>query len=91
MLGDPKKLTLGSYPAVGLAAARKQAQEATGEVARGADPTEAKRAAREARKAAEAPSDLVKTVAESFIKLQLERRKGVKDKKLSGRMAIRSE
>ena len=81
--GKPKKLTLGSYPAVGLAAARKQAQEATGEVARGNDPAGAKKAAREARKAEEAPSDLVKTVAESFIKLQLERRKGVKDKRLS--------
>lgn len=81
--GKPKKLTLGSYPAVGLAAARKQAQEATGEVARGNDPAGAKKAAREARKVDEAPSDLVKTVAESFIKLQLDRRKGVKDKKLS--------
>lgn len=81
--GKPKKLTLGSYPAVGLAAARKQAQEATGEVARGNDPAGAKKVAREARKAEEAPSDLIKTIAESFIKLQLERRKGVKDKKLS--------
>jgi integrase len=81
--GRPKKLTLGSYPAVDLAAARKRAQEATGEVARGNDPAGAKKAAREASKADEAPSDRVKTIAESFIKLQLERRKGVKDKKLS--------
>ncbi|HEY3621591.1 MAG TPA: Arm DNA-binding domain-containing protein, partial [Roseiarcus sp.] len=50
--GAPKKLTLGSYPAVDLATARKRAQEAIGEVASGVDPAARKMAAREARRAA---------------------------------------
>jgi Arm DNA-binding domain len=36
--GLPKKLTLGSYPTVDLAAARKRAQEALGDVAGGRGP-----------------------------------------------------
>lgn len=89
--GRPRKLTLGPYPAVTLAAARKQAQEATGDVARGKDPAAQKKAAREARKAEQAPEDLVKTVVESFIKLQLDRRKGVRDKRLSESWAIEAK
>ena len=33
--GQPKKLTIGPYPAIGLATARKRAQEAIGDVAGG--------------------------------------------------------
>src|SRR5271166_6253283 len=49
--GIPKKFTLGSYPAIDLATARKRAQEALGDVAGGRDPGAAKSAAREAAKA----------------------------------------
>ena len=41
--GIPKKLTLGSYPAVDLATARKRAQEALGEVAGGKIPVPPRR------------------------------------------------
>ena len=49
--GKPTKLTLGAYPALDLASARKRAQEALGAVAGGKDPAGEKRATREARKA----------------------------------------
>jgi integrase len=66
--GAPRKLTLGSYPAIALATARKLAQEAVGEVAGGRDPAAAKQAAREAAKAAaEADEDRVESVVEKFI------------------------
>lgn len=49
--GMPRKLTLGSYPALDLATARRRAQEALGDVAGGKDPAGAKKAAKAARKA----------------------------------------
>ena len=49
--GKPRKLTLGAYPNLDLATARRRAQEALGDVAGGKDPAEAKKAARIARKA----------------------------------------
>jgi integrase len=63
--GKPAKLTLGPYPALDLATARKRAQEAVGAVAGGRDPAADKRAAREARKA-ERADDTVRNVAEQF-------------------------
>jgi integrase len=44
--GRPAKLTLGSYPTVGLADARRLARDALLEVASGRDPSEAKRQAK---------------------------------------------
>ena len=42
--GTPRKLTIGPYPAVDLATARKRAQEALGDVAGGKDPATEKQA-----------------------------------------------
>lgn len=42
--GRPRKLTVGSYPAIGLAAARELAREALGQVAKGTDPAAVKAA-----------------------------------------------
>jgi integrase len=66
--GEPRKLTLGGYPAVPLAAARRRAQEALGGVAAGKDPAREKTVARAAAKAAgEAEEDRVESVVERFI------------------------
>jgi integrase len=66
--GAPKKLTLGSYPAVDLTTARKRAQAAIGEVAGGKDPAAAKQASRTAARAAsEAQADRVEHVVGRFI------------------------
>src|SRR6202161_3374519 len=77
--GKPAKFTLGSYPAIGLAEARRQAKEALGKVAAREDPAGEKRAAREAAKAAaEAESDRVSTVAAEFVKRAVTKRTGNK-------------
>jgi integrase len=65
--GAPKKLTIGPYPAVDLAAARKRAQEALGDVAGGIDPGALKKAAREARKAEQSVRDRVEEIAAVFV------------------------
>ena len=66
--GRPTKLTLGPYPAVDLATARRRALEALGDVAGGEDPAAAKKAAREAAKAErEAETDRVEKVVDLFI------------------------
>ena len=66
--GAPKKLTLGSYPAVDLTTARRRAQAAIGEVAGGKDPAAAKQASRTAAKAdREAQADRVEHVVDLFI------------------------
>ena len=66
--GAPRKLTLGPYPALPIATARKLAREAIGEVAGGKDPAAAKQAAREAAKAErEADEDKVERVVALFI------------------------
>jgi integrase len=62
--GTARKLTLGRYPALGLAIARKRAAEALGEVAGGKDPARAKTAARAATKA---ETDKVEHVIELFV------------------------
>jgi integrase len=66
--GIPKKLTIGPYPAIDLATARKRAQEALGDVAGGKDPAAIKRASRGAARAErEAQVDRVEHVVELFI------------------------
>ena len=67
-LGKPRKLTLGGYPALGLAAARDRAAKARASLADGIDPTVAKKTARIAAKEASKRLDLVETVTEAFIK-----------------------
>jgi integrase len=67
--GAPKKLTIGPYPAVDLATARRRAQEALGDVAGGKDPAAAKQASRATARAERADDDKrVERVAEAFIK-----------------------
>lgn len=70
--GQPRKLTVGGFPAVGLADARKAAQAALGELARGNDPAAQKREQKVVAKAAaraekRAELDVVEKVADEFI------------------------
>ena len=66
--GQPKKLTLGPYPTIDLAKARKRAQEALGDIAGGNDPASAKQAARAAAKVErEAETDKIERVVELFV------------------------
>jgi integrase len=66
--GASRKLTLGNFPALTLAQARRKAEEARGRIARGEDPAAAKTAARAAARAEkEAETDLVENVVEKFI------------------------
>jgi integrase len=70
--GQPKKLTIGGYPAIGLADARKAGQAALGELARGNDPAAQKREAKvtaraTARAEERAALDVVEKVVEEFI------------------------
>jgi integrase len=74
--GKPAKLTLGPYPALDLANARRRAQEALGELASGKNPAAEKKAAREAQKAANSTGDRVETVAASFIQKYVKRNVG---------------
>ena len=75
--GKPAKLTLGAYPALDLANARRRAQEALGEVASGKNPAAEKKAVREAQKAAEdGRSDRVEAVAASFVEKYVKRNVG---------------
>jgi integrase len=55
--GAPKKLTIGPYPAIDLATARRKALEALGELAGGKDPQAQKKAVREAAKAVAGTDD----------------------------------
>jgi integrase len=74
--GKPTKLTIGPYPAVDLAVARRRAQEAIGELAGGKDPSGAKKAARVARKAENSTADRVETVAALFVERSARRMAG---------------
>jgi integrase len=66
--GQSRKLTIGAYPTIPLAAARRRAQEALGGVAAGKDPAGAQQVARAAAKAAaEADEDLVERVVDLFV------------------------
>jgi integrase len=66
--GTPKKFTIGSYPAVGLAAARKKAQKALAEVVDGVDPSAKRKAEREAQKAAKSTADRVENVVDAYVR-----------------------
>jgi integrase len=67
--GAPKKFTIGPFPAIDLATARKRAQEALGDVAGGKDPAAIKQASRANATAERANDDKrVERVAEAFIK-----------------------
>jgi integrase len=66
--GAPKKLTLGPYPALDLATARRRAQEALGDVAGGKDPSALKQAAKAAVKAErENEHDRIERVVPLFV------------------------
>ena len=73
--GKARKLTLGRYPGLGLADARKEARRLGVEVERGADPCADKMAA----KAAEAPAPVVRTVsvvADEFLRRHTDAKNG---------------
>jgi len=66
--GKPKKLTIGTYPAIDIKAARELASEAAKAIARGDDPAARKQAAKvTARASANETRDLVDGVVETFI------------------------
>lgn len=65
--GAPKKFTIGPYPAISLATARKKAQKALGEVVDGNDPSAQKKAVKEAEKAAKSTADRVEAIVNSFV------------------------
>ncbi len=69
--GAPKKFTIGPYPAIGLAAARRRAQKALAEIVDGNDPSAQKKAAREAAKAAADTADRIEDVVDAFVKKHL--------------------
>ena len=75
--GRNAKWTIGTYPGVGLAAARIQAKLALAKVATGTDPAAEKRQARTEAKAkavANNPPDLVETVAAQFVEMHAKRK-----------------
>jgi integrase len=66
--GVPRKLTIGPYPNIDLAAARRLAQRAAAEAAEGNDPAAEKKASRAAAQAAlEVDTDRVERVVELFV------------------------
>jgi len=66
--GKPKKLTIGTYPAIDIKAARELASEAAKAVARGDDPAATKQSAKiAARQAANETRELVENVVDTFI------------------------
>ena len=74
--GKPAKLTLGPYPTLDLATARRRAREALGEIASGKNPAADKKVAREAQRAANSTADRVEAVANSFIERYVKRNVG---------------
>jgi integrase len=74
--GTPRKLTLGSYPAVDVATSRELAREALKTVALGRDPAGEKKEARAAERDGSADRDLVRSRVADFI----ERRVKAKNK-----------
>lgn len=71
--GKQTRPKLGTWPAMGIAAARKAALTTIGEVQEGADPVRAKRAATLARKASAAAQDPSRTVAGRIVAWQAAR------------------
>jgi integrase len=75
--GKPRKLTIGAYPNIDLATARRRAQEALGDVAGGKDPAGAKKAAREARKTdREVEANRLDKVAATYVERYVKREVG---------------
>jgi integrase len=74
--GKPAKLTIGPYPSIDLATARKRAQEAIGDLAGGKDPAVAKKAAKDARRAENSIADQVESVAALFVERSAKRKAG---------------
>jgi integrase len=75
--GKPRKLTIGAYPNIDLATARRRAQEALGDVAGGKDPAGAKRAAREMRKTdREVEANRLDKVAATYVDRYVKREVG---------------
>jgi integrase len=77
LAGQPKKLTLGPYPAIDLATARKRAQEAIGDVAGGKDPASEKKATRAlARAERDAEDSRLDRIAASYLDRYVKRSVG---------------
>lgn len=74
--GIPKKLTIGAYPSVDLATARKRAQEAIGDVAAGKDPAGLKATSRAAARAEQSTKDRMSDVAAIFLERSVKRSAG---------------
>jgi integrase len=67
--GRPRKLTIGAYPAIGLAKARAEAARAKVTLADGDDPAAAKRAAKAAKRVLKSADDHVERVIADFVSL----------------------
>jgi integrase len=75
--GIPRKLTIGTYPTIGLAEARRLARAALGEVAKGDDPAALKRSSQVAARAdARADDDCLSAVAAAFVEKHAKRKAG---------------
>ena len=74
--GRPTKLTLGPYPIIDLATARRRAQKAIGQIAEGNDPAAEKQASRAAVRAAADIKDRLSDVAGKFVKQYTKRENG---------------
>jgi integrase len=76
--GQPRKLTIGPFPAVDLKAARRRAQEAVGAIAGGNDPASAKAAAKAAARDAKRQDSVgrVAAVVDSFLDRYVRRNVG---------------
>lgn len=74
--GKPRKLTIGPFPAIGLADARKLAQKAVGVIAAGDDPAAEKQASRAAARAAADIKGRLSDVAGKFVKQYTKRENG---------------
>jgi integrase len=82
----PEKLTLGSWPALSLAAARKDWATAQHELAQGRDPATARTEAK--IKAAAAKEETVVAVCENYLKREGQKREGEKLRTLDQRASI---
>jgi hypothetical protein len=69
-----RKLTLGPFPLVSLAAARDLARKAAAERVDGIDPAAKKKAAKVARRASEPALDLIEAVVETYVERYAKRR-----------------